>query len=211
MAVADLKKRLETLERSQQVIAQLALAMDKDVRQEKTRHELIVHLRGDAVDEVQRLFDDHVKSKKFLPITVPRSLEPQQAMTQRRAHWRTPQPGILRLLRRCGSSFGDGSCNPSKLAQRRQRRLAGHSWLWQQQPNFTPMMGRLLFIVVVFTVASPWNVRRWRRFGTSVWISLSLVTASWPCSFLRTISNLFLTKMSLSIGPLLGLAPLPRR
>ena len=66
MAVADLKKRLETLERSQQLIAQLALATDRDVRQEKTRHELIVHLRGEAVEEMQRLFDEHVKSKESL-------------------------------------------------------------------------------------------------------------------------------------------------
>ena len=36
----------------------------KDVRREKIRHELIVHLRGPAVGEVQQLFDDHVKSKE---------------------------------------------------------------------------------------------------------------------------------------------------
>lgn len=64
MAVADLKKRLEALERSQKIIAQLAVATDKDVRQEKCRHELIVHLRGRAVDEVQKIFTDHVQSKE---------------------------------------------------------------------------------------------------------------------------------------------------
>ena len=153
MAVA-VKKRLENLERSQQLIAQLALAADKDVRQEKTRHELIVHLRGEAVDEVQQLFEEHVKSKESSPMTVPRRLARLRVMTRRRVHWLTPQPGIPLRLRRCGSSSGDGSFSASKLARRRRRRPAELRWLWLRQPNFTPMMGRW-FCTLAVSIVEP--------------------------------------------------------
>jgi len=48
MAVADLKKRLDAAEKLLQATSQLALATDRDCRQERSRHELIVHLRGEA-------------------------------------------------------------------------------------------------------------------------------------------------------------------
>ena len=67
MAVADLKKRLEAAEKLLQATSQLALATDKDCRQERARHELIIHLRGAAVDKVHNLFTDHVRAKEEQP------------------------------------------------------------------------------------------------------------------------------------------------
>ena len=64
MAVADLKKRLEAAEKLLQATSQLALATDKDCRQERARHELIIHLRGAAVDQVHTLF---VRAKEEQP------------------------------------------------------------------------------------------------------------------------------------------------
>lgn len=63
MAVADLKKRLDAAEKLLQATSQLALATDRDCRQERSRHELIVHLRGEAVEQVQKIFEEHILAK----------------------------------------------------------------------------------------------------------------------------------------------------
>ena len=146
MAVADLKKSLDSLERSQKLIAQLALATDKDVCREKIRHELIVHLRGPAVGEVQQLFMTMLSPKNLFQMSVPRSLAILRVMTRRHVLWLTQKPGIPTPLRLCGSSFGPGFFNASSSVPPPQKRLVPR-WLWQRLASSTPWMGRLFFML----------------------------------------------------------------
>ena len=59
LSVAELTKRLEALEAAHKKMAILALATDRDLQREKCRHELIVHLRGSMLAEVQTMFESH--------------------------------------------------------------------------------------------------------------------------------------------------------
>ena len=59
LSVAELTKRLEALEAAHKKTAILALATDRDLQREKCRHELIVHLRGSMLAEVQTMFESH--------------------------------------------------------------------------------------------------------------------------------------------------------
>ena len=210
MAVADLKKSLDSLERSQKLIAQLALATDKDVCREKIQHELIVYLRGPAVGEVQQLFDDHVKSKE--------SVSNERAKKSRNSAGDDP----------AACALADAEARNTYAAQT----LRVKFWTWFLQciklrstaaeearaqmavaaaSKLHSLDGQIVLHAVVFTAVNHWSWRLWRRFGTSVWISLSLAMGFWPCSFCHTTSSRLATRTSLSTRLPRVLAPWPRK
>ncbi|CAE7805052.1 unnamed protein product [Symbiodinium sp. CCMP2592] len=59
----DLLRRLEAVERSCRLTTELALLTDRDLQQEKSKRQIILHLRGECLDEVQKLFNDHLDKK----------------------------------------------------------------------------------------------------------------------------------------------------
>ena len=62
--LAELEKRLASLEEAHKKTTRLALATDQDVQREKSRHQLILHLYGAAVDPVEALYSNHKQEKE---------------------------------------------------------------------------------------------------------------------------------------------------